>query len=110
MARLPLCGVMPQLFGAKLKYLRNYHGLTQGQVAQLLSFSSYTYIQMIEKGQRVPTIQWVIRLAMVFDQSTDYFLRDAVPIDTAVKANIKSIENVNTSARLFGSKVQGLRK
>jgi len=101
---------MPQLLGAKLKYLRNHHGLTQSQVAQLLSFTSYTYIQMIEKGQRVPTIQWVIRMAMVFDQTTDYFLRDSVPIDTTVKAHIKSIEAINTSASLFGSKVLELRK
>jgi transcriptional regulator with XRE-family HTH domain len=100
---------MPQLFGAKLRYQRIQHSLTQSELARLLSLASYTYIHRLETKQRDPALPLVLQIAILFNLSTDYFLRDSIPIETISKSDIKPVENQKSSVERFGKKLKALR-
>jgi transcriptional regulator with XRE-family HTH domain len=100
---------MPQHFGAKLRYLRKQYGLTQAELARLLSLASYTYIHRLETDQRSPALPLVIQIAVFFDLSTDYLLRDSAPIEIVTNAHVELNENQQTQAAQFGAKLKALR-
>jgi transcriptional regulator with XRE-family HTH domain len=100
---------MPELLGDKLRYLRNQHSLTQVDLAHRLALASYTHITKIEAGQRSPSIELLVRIAKLFDQPTDYFLRDTIPLETAI-ASIAKTSAEDVMPRLVGLKVRTLRE
>src|SRR5215212_6826557 len=104
MSRLPAWGVMPQLLGQKLRYLRQKYRLTQVELASQLALSSYTHITKLEADQRTPSLDLVIRMATVLKQSTEYFLRDAIPIETPVELDQLLEPNTAGVPQLFGPK------
>jgi transcriptional regulator with XRE-family HTH domain len=69
---------MPALFGEKLRFLRLHHGLTQQQTADLLGLARHGYISNLETGKKEPSLELVLRAAVVFRTSMDYLLRDDV--------------------------------
>ena len=56
-----------------LKYLRAEKGLTQTQLAKMLEITQDS-ISLWEKGKRTPDTQYIVKLADVFEVSTDYLL------------------------------------
>lgn len=74
---------LPDLFGRKLKYLRIQRGITQAELAGLLSLRTQSHISLLETGRSEPSIELVLMLTDIFGVTTDYLLRDAIPIDDA---------------------------
>ncbi len=100
---------MPQLLGQKLRYLRQKYSLTQVELAKQLALSSYTHISKLEADQRTPSLDLVIRIATVLEQSTEYFLRDAIPIEAPPKLDLHLEPNSTGVPQLFGPKLRTLR-
>jgi len=105
--RLPvLAGAMPQLFGAKLRYLRKERQLTQGELAVHLGLHAHAYLSQLETERLSPSLGIVLRCAHVLSVTTDYLLRDAVAIETVQEASVLPGEK----AQLFGAKLRYLRE
>ena len=60
-------------FGNKLKLLRLQDNMTQEQLAQKLNLTK-SVISAYETGLRVPSYDVLIRIAKIFNVSTDYLL------------------------------------
>lgn len=63
-------------FGEKLRTLRNYHQLTLAQLAERLGYTTHSYLSEIEAGKKQPTAQLALKIALLFDCTTDELLRD----------------------------------
>jgi XRE family transcriptional regulator of biofilm formation len=70
-----------QRFGEKLQTLRKRRGLTLKELSQELGFSSHSYISAIEFGKKQPSVELVIKLASLFNVSTDQLLNDNLEVD-----------------------------
>ena len=68
-------------FGEKLHNLRSYHQLTLAELARRLGYSTHSYISEIESGQKTPTVHFVLKVAELFNVSTDELLKDKVELD-----------------------------
>lgn len=66
--------------GTKLRRLRERAGLSQTELAQLIGMSerSKGYISEIEGGKKVPPAEKILRIALYFNVTTDYLLRDDI--------------------------------
>jgi transcriptional regulator with XRE-family HTH domain len=73
---------LPQLFGPKLRALRVSHNLTQAVLAQQLGLRRHAYVSNLEAGRKAPSLGLVVQIADLFHVTTDYLLRDDVPIET----------------------------
>lgn len=62
-----------KLIASRIKEIRTTSGLTQTKFGQLLSVSQDT-ISLWEKGNRVPTTEFVVLIAKEFQVSSDYIL------------------------------------
>ncbi len=60
-------------FGSRLLELRRANGMTQKQVADELNIHSVTYLHY-EKDQREPPLELVVRIAALYDVTTDWLL------------------------------------
>jgi transcriptional regulator with XRE-family HTH domain len=70
------------LFGRKLRHLRQQRHLTQANLADQVGLSSaHAHISFLESNRKEPSIDLVLRIADVFGVSTDYLLRDAIPVN-----------------------------
>lgn len=65
-----------QKFGEKLRTLRKQNGLTLSQLAEKLEFDSHSYLSAIEFGKKQPSVALVIKVATMFQVSTDSLLFD----------------------------------
>ena len=54
-------------FGYKLKYYRNYKGLTQEELAEKLEISDYHYVSKIESGKCNITFKTLFKLSQALD-------------------------------------------
>lgn len=68
----------PQLLGKRLALARKRRGLTQDAVAQELGISRPTFIA-IEKGQRVPSNDELVKLAQLYGRSVHELVRPDMP-------------------------------
>jgi transcriptional regulator with XRE-family HTH domain len=59
--------------GEIIKGLRNEHGMTQTQLASLL-FTSQDTISLWERNKSLPDVKSVIKMAAIFNVTTDYIL------------------------------------
>lgn len=70
-----------QIFGKRLRQLRTSKGLTQEQLAEAAGITA-TYTSDLERGEKVPSLSIVLRLARAFDipvaELLQDFTRDAV--------------------------------
>lgn len=76
---------MPELFGEKLRFLREQRSLTQQETAQLLGLARHGYVSNLETGKKEPSLELVARVATTFCVSMDYLLQDTYPTDTPAK-------------------------
>jgi transcriptional regulator with XRE-family HTH domain len=71
-----------RLFGTKLRYLRKHRNLLQMDLAQQLAATTQAHISFLESGRKSPSIDLVLQIAAIFEVTTDYLLRDDIPIAT----------------------------
>jgi transcriptional regulator with XRE-family HTH domain len=69
-----------QCLGAKLAALRRQRGWTQTEVARRLAPITQAHISFLEAGRKAPSPGMVLQLADVFGVTTEYLLRDRVPV------------------------------
>lgn len=101
---------MPQLFGEKLRKLRRQQKLTQAELAQQLDLASHAHVANIERGQDVPSLALVLRIARLFGVAIDYLLRDAHPTDQILPSILNGQTFSTISPSLFGEKLRALRE
>lgn len=67
--------------GTKLRHLRERAGLSQTELAQRIGMSerSKGYISEIEGGKKIPPTEKILKIALYFNVTTDYLLRDDIP-------------------------------
>ena len=68
-------------FGEKLRALRKQRKWSLRKLSSMLGFRSHSYIDDIEHGRSKPSVELVIKIAEVFDVSTDQLLIDDLEID-----------------------------
>lgn len=79
--------------GARLKKLREDRGLTQGEIADFLGVKSAT-ISLYESSSCQPTTDVLVKMARLYDTTTDYLLgidtkksivtKDLLPLEKAM--------------------------
>lgn len=67
-------------FGEKLHTLRNRRGLTTRQLANQLEVSS-PYVVQMEHRQKIPNAAMIIKIARIFQVSTDSLMLDELDVD-----------------------------
>ena len=67
-------------FGEKLRTLRNHRGLTLTQLASELGYKAHGHLSEIESGKKLPSISLTLKVARLFDVSTDVLLKDELEI------------------------------
>ncbi len=70
-----------QRFGEKLHILRKQRGLTLRELAPLLDMKSYSHLAQIEKGNSLPSVGLLVKIADLFDVSLDQLVRDELELD-----------------------------
>ena len=61
------------LLTKQLRYLRGYNAITQREIADALCIDRSTYAYY-ELGETQPSLQMLVRLARLYDVTTDYLL------------------------------------
>ncbi len=67
-------------FGEKLRTLRVRHDMTLKELASKLGFTAHGYISELEAGKKMPTAEFVLNVARLFDVTTDELLRDELDL------------------------------
>jgi transcriptional regulator with XRE-family HTH domain len=65
-----------QRFGKKLRALRIQRGLSLKDLALELGYLTHGYLSELEAGKKIPTAEFVLKVARFFDVSTDQLLKD----------------------------------
>jgi transcriptional regulator with XRE-family HTH domain len=99
---------MPNLFGAKVRYLRSQLGVSQSELARQLGLEGHTHLNHLEARRRIPSLALVLRAATALAVTTDYLLRDELPVDPAHLSET-SVRQLDTPLQLFGRKLRMLR-
>ncbi len=71
---------MMNRFGEKLAKLRKQHGLTLRKLGTMLEVD-HTYISQLEKQKTRPNAIMILRIAEIFDVSTDVLMKDELDLD-----------------------------
>lgn len=72
--------------GLKIRKVRNEKGLTQEELAEKSGLSA-PYIGIIERADKVPSIETLVKIASTLDISIDYLLSDSLHLSSEVRAN-----------------------
>ena len=67
-------------FGEKLHDLRMRDKLTLQKLAHKLGLSAHGYISELENGKKSPTVEFTLKVAKLFDVTTDQLLKDELEI------------------------------
>lgn len=70
-----------QRFGKKLRTLRQQRGMSIRELTRAFGFRSHSYISRIETGKTKPSIEFIIKVADLFDVSVDQLVRDELNLD-----------------------------
>src|SRR5215216_2443321 len=101
---------MTLLFGAKLRHLRRKRHWTQVVLAHLLEDVGRAHVGNVETNSRPASLLFVLRVGVLFQTTTDYLLRDTVPIDAA-SVHITGVPRTQTTLpTLFSAKLRHLRQ
>ncbi len=101
---------MLRLVGDKLRYLRRQHRLTQTDLSRHLHLASQAYISDLEAARKIPSLDLVVRIADFFSVTTDYLLRDELPVDSQVTSSLKEAQRESLPINQFGEKLRHLRQ
>ncbi len=70
-----------QRFGEKLRTLRKRDKISQRRLAPMLGINSYSFISEIETGKKKPSLEFVLKIAELFDVSVDTLVKDDLEFD-----------------------------
>lgn len=70
----------PRNFGKKLHYLRVKNNLTLQELSSTLGYSTHSHISALEQGKKVPTVELVLKVAHLFNVSTDQLIQDRLEL------------------------------
>lgn len=65
-----------QRFGEKLRTLRDRRDISLRELATELGFSSHAHLGRIEKGEKTPSAELILKIADFFEVSIDDLMRD----------------------------------
>jgi transcriptional regulator with XRE-family HTH domain len=65
-----------QRFGEKLHVLRIQQGMTLKELAKVLGHAAHGHLSELEAGKKTPTAEFVLKVARLFDVTTDELLKD----------------------------------
>lgn len=99
---------MPRLFGEKLRTLRSKSQMTQAALARQID-AKRAHINNLEVSRRSPSLQLIIQVADLFAVTTDYLLRDDIPVEPIEKHVIQHTAVQESITPLFGEKLMRLR-
>lgn len=68
-------------FGEKLRVLRQQRRLTMRQLGELLGVSD-SYVSKMETGDKIPNVAMVLKIAQIFDVSTDVLIKDELELES----------------------------
>ncbi len=68
-------------FGEKLRILREKRRLSLRQLASELGFSAHGHIAQIERGERKPSADLIVKIARFFEITTDQLMLDEFELD-----------------------------
>ena len=71
---------MMERFGEKLRSLRERRDVTVRELASELGIKSHSHIVGLEAGKHKPSVDLVLKLADLFDVTTDQLLRDELDV------------------------------
>ncbi len=100
---------MLRSFGAKLRYLRHKQRLTQIELSRTVGLTGHAAVSSLEAGRNFPSIQLVLRLADLFDVTTDYLVRDSIPLDPPQAYTGARLSQEQFCPHDFGEKLRKLR-
>src|SRR5690349_3301295 len=99
---------MPRLFGEKFRYLRRQLGITQTEFAHRLGLTAHGHITNLETGRDTASLELVVRAAQVCGVTTDYLLRDTIPVEV-IPPSANTLREAGTEfAQLLGRKLRVL--
>ena len=67
-------------FGEKLRTLRRRKGLTLIQLTELLGYKAHGHLSEIESGKKLPTAGFTLKVARLFEVTTDVLLKDELDV------------------------------
>lgn len=70
-----------QRFGEKLRFLRQQRGMTLRELAQALGYTNHGYIGQLERGEKQPTAELILKVADLFGVTMDALARDEMEVD-----------------------------
>lgn len=68
-------------FGEKLRILRNRRELTLREMGDILEVS-HTFVAQMEKGGKTPNVAMILKIARLFDVSTDVLIKDELELES----------------------------
>lgn len=77
---------MSSLFGKKLRNLREQKGITQEDLARHLGLKRQGHVSNLEMGRKAPSLDLVVQIADFFEVTTDYLIRDSIPLESNFSA------------------------
>jgi transcriptional regulator with XRE-family HTH domain len=96
--------------GYKIKLLRKENNLSQSELAKKLNLHT-TQISKYENDKIFPTPESIIKMAKIFNVTTDFLLLDDVPRKSLVyKNNVKLIERLQSIEDLPEEDIESLEK
>jgi len=104
-------------FGQNMRILRRERGMSTETLAKFLGIST-TYVGLIERGERCPSLETFLRICEFFGSSVDFMLAPAPPPKEGVRVSEKraskrvippnenedKLKTINGMARTFDSK------
>jgi transcriptional regulator with XRE-family HTH domain len=97
---------MVRFFGEKLKHLRHQRSMTQVEMARQIGLESHSHIAKLEGGD-APSLSTVLGIARLLNISTDYLLRDTIPVEAPVPSLAGSTSDDQLTP--FGARLRALR-
>lgn len=101
---------MTLLFGVKLRYLRRERHWTQADLAHQLEDVGRAHVGNVETSSRPPSLLFVLRTARLFQTTTDYLVRDTIPINNAASHGLAFSPSQTALPSQFGAKLRHLRQ
>jgi transcriptional regulator with XRE-family HTH domain len=72
-------------FGEKLRALRVRQGMTLKELAGELGLAAHGYISELEAGKKMPTAEFVLNVARLFEVTSDELLKDELELTSERK-------------------------
>lgn len=73
--------VLMEKFGEKVRTLRKRRKMSQQRLATVLGIQSSAFISELETGKRKPSLEFVLKIAELFDVTPNHLLLDDIELD-----------------------------